>query len=99
MTTLRAWLQRLIGRAEKGSADRHDRVDYSYRVFWMKQARGWDADRRRTVYAAARALVEREDFEANLFERRYRVEGVAGEHSGASWLALNRVMEALDADE
>ena len=73
-----------------------DRVDYSYRVFWTKQARGWDAARRRSILAATRALTASTTFEPNAFARRYQVEGVDGEHSGASLLALVQVLEVFD---
>ena len=76
-----------------------DRVDYSYRVFWTKQARGWDVARRRSILGAARALTASEAFEPNTFERRYQVEDVDGDHSGASLLALIQVLEAFDAAE
>jgi len=76
-----------------------DRVDYSYRVFWTKQARSWDAARRRSILAATRTLTASETFNPNVFERRYQVEGMDGEHSGASLLALIQVLEAFDAAE
>jgi len=76
-----------------------DRVDYSYRVFWTKQARSWDAARRRSTLATLRTLTASDTFEPNAFERRHRVEGVDGEHSGASLLALVQVLEAFDAAE
>lgn len=94
---IRETLRRLFRPSE--SLPMPDRIDYSYRVFWMKQARGWNTDRRHAVTAAARTLTEVDGFEANAFERRYRLDGVEGEHSGASLLALIQVMEALDADE
>jgi hypothetical protein len=46
---------------------------------------------------SARGVVAEADFEPNAFERRYRVPGVEGEHSGASVLALASVLEALAA--
>jgi hypothetical protein len=94
MTKLRDALNRIFQKPDTPLAP--DRVDYSYRVFWMKQARGWDAAQRRSVLAATRALAASADFEPNAFARHYRVEGVAGEHSGASLLALIQVLEAFD---
>ena len=97
MTAIRDILRRLTGQPEQ--APKPDRIDYSYRVFWAKQARGWHADRRTSVLEAARHLASASGFEANAFERRYRVEGLEGEHAGASLLALIRVLEALDVVE
>ena len=102
MTTIRETLRKLFRGSDAKPAQSTpapDRVDYSYRVFWTKQARGWDAARRRSVLAVTRALTASEAFEPNTFERRYRVEGVDGEHSGASLLTLIQVLEAFDAAE
>jgi hypothetical protein len=106
MTTLREVVRRLFAqpapavspddqRDERVAA--RDRVNYSYTVFWMKHARTWDAGRRRAVLDRARSLTLSGDFARNSFERRYRVEGVEGDHSGASVVALVHVLEALDA--
>ncbi len=100
MTTIREALRRLFGEPDTRQAKpaaAPDRVEYSYRVFWTKQARSWDAARRRSALASARTLAASGTFEPNAFERRYRVEGVDGEHSGASLLALIQVLEAFDA--
>lgn len=100
MTTIREALRRLFGEPDTRYAEpatTPDRVDYSYRVFWTKQARSWDAARRRSILATTRALVASETFEPNAFERRHQVEGVDGEHSGASLIALIHVLEAFDA--
>jgi len=99
MTTVREALRRLFGRSEPTEAAGLDRAAYSYRVYWTKQARAWDAARRRSVLEAVRRVTTAETFEPNSFERRYRAEGLAGEHSGASLLALIQVLEALDAVE
>jgi hypothetical protein len=97
MTTLRGVLKKLFGSGVSETRDETRRVDYSYRVFWMKQARDWDADTCRKMSERLDALMSDTGFEANAFERRYRVEGVDGEHSGASLRALDQVLEALDA--
>jgi hypothetical protein len=94
MAKFRAVLNRLFQKPDTPLAP--DRIDYSYRVFWTKQARGWDAAQRRSILVAARPLATAPDFEPNAFARRYQVEGVEGEHSGASLLALIQVLEALD---
>jgi hypothetical protein len=106
MTTVREALQRLFRRPEPApvrerSPDRarFDRAGYSYRVFWIKQARGWDAAQRQSVWEATRVVTAAGAFESNTFERRYQVQGLAGEHSGASLVALIQVLEALNAGE
>ena len=95
MTPLRDSLRRMPGAPQQPPPP--DRVAYSYRIYWTRQARLWDAARRQSVSAALRGVVSAEGFEPNAFERRYRVEGVDGEHSGASLLALAQVLEALAA--
>ena len=96
MAIIRDALRRLSRRADAQPAA-PDRADYSYRVFWTKQARGWEVARRRSILLAARAVAASEAFEPNAFERRYRVEGVDGEHSGASVWALVQVLDAFNA--
>jgi hypothetical protein len=72
------------------------RAEYSYRVFWTKAARSWDADRRRRVAEAVELVIGRADFEPNTYERRYAVTGLDDQaHSGQSLLALQRVLAAL----
>lgn len=72
------------------------RVEFSYTIFWTKQARGWDAARRRAVAAALEEVLRQPGFEANDYARRYRVPGLDEQgHAGASLLALKKVLEAL----
>ncbi|MBI3359915.1 MAG: AI-2E family transporter [Chloroflexi bacterium] len=73
------------------------RVDYSYRIFWTKAAREWDADRRRAIAEALAAVMTRPDFEPNDYERRYQVPGLdEPAHSGQSLIALATVLRAFD---
>jgi hypothetical protein len=72
-----------------------DRVDYSYAVFWMKYARLWDAAKRETVARQLAELIASADFDANFYQRTYTLAEVDGAHSGASLLALQKVLEAL----
>lgn len=98
MTILRSVLKKLFGQTDAvENGDETHRVDYSYRVFWTKHARYWNADKRRALRERLGVLMSDAEFEANAFERCYQVEGVDGEHSGASLLALAQVLEALDA--
>ena len=72
-----------------------DRVDYSYTVFWTKQARLWDAAKRGAVAQEVARLVASADFNANFYQRTYTLTEVDGAHAGASLLALQKVLEAL----
>lgn len=72
------------------------RVEFSYTIFWTKQARQWEAARRQTVGAALDQVLAQPGFEANDYERRYRVPGLDDQaHAGASLLALRKVLQAL----
>ena len=72
-----------------------DRVDYSYTVFWTKQARLWDESQRAGAAQQLAVLIESPEFDANFFERHYILKQVEGSHSGASLLALQKVLRAL----
>lgn len=72
------------------------KIDFAYSIFWTKIARVWDHDRRQLMAERVAALVNAPGFEANALERKYRVEGLDDlAHSGASLLALQKVLEAL----
>ena len=75
-----------------------DRVDYSYSVFWMKHARLWDAAKREAVAQQVARLVTSADFDANFYQRTYTLAEVGGAHSGASLLALQKVLQALHSE-
>jgi hypothetical protein len=71
-------------------------IDFSYTIFWMKMARAWDEAKRQTVLAQVEALIAAPDFINNAFERKYTLAGLDEvAHSGASVLALKKVLEAL----
>lgn len=72
-----------------------DRIDYSYAVFWMKHARLWDTTKREAAAQQLAVLIGSPDFEANFYQRTYTLEDVEGTHSGASLLALQKVLDAL----
>jgi len=72
-----------------------DRVDYSYTVFWIKNARRWDAAKREAVARQLAELITSTDFDANFYQRTYTLAEVDGAHSGASLLALQKVLQAL----
>ncbi len=72
-----------------------DRIDYSYAVFWTKHARLWDKAKCVAVAQQLTALIGSSDFDANFYQRTYTLENVEGTHSGASLLALQKVLDAL----
>lgn len=94
MTSIRAAIEALLGRGP--TADEADPA-YSYTIYWTKTARQWDREKRRLALAAAERLIAGPDFSANLFARRYQaLEIDESSHSGASMLALRKVLRALD---
>jgi rhamnogalacturonyl hydrolase YesR len=72
-----------------------DRVAYSYTVFWTKTARLWDATKREAVAQQLAESIASADFDANFYQRTYTLIEVDGAHSGASLLALQKVLQAL----
>ncbi len=73
-------------------------IAFSYTVFWMRQARQWDVGRRASVRESLNAVLSRQDFLNNAFARTYRVAGLDDQaHAGASLLALQKVLDALDS--
>jgi hypothetical protein len=73
------------------------RVEFSYTVYWTKHARRWDALRRAQVREALLRALAQPGFEANAYERRYHVPGLDEQsHSGASLIALKKVLAAFD---
>jgi hypothetical protein len=73
------------------------RVDFSYTIYWTKQVRAWDAARRAAVHEALLTVLGQPGFEANAYARRYTVPGLDEQaHSGASLIALKKVLAAFD---
>lgn len=107
MTTIREALKRLLttqpklSQSQAADREREQRVssrepiDYSYTIFWTKTARLWPIDQRASVAKNLETLINSADFKANPFDRHYTLDGVDGAHSGASLIALKKVLEAL----
>jgi hypothetical protein len=75
-----------------------EKIEAGYRLYWTKMALRWDAERRAQVAQDLAAALQAPDFEANALERRFHVRGADDQaHSGASLLALEEVLQALDA--
>ncbi|MFQ5594508.1 MAG: penicillin acylase family protein, partial [Anaerolineae bacterium] len=70
------------------------KLEYAYTVFWVKQTREWNADKRQAVADALAWVLNSPDFAANPTERRYMVAGLEGQYSGLSLTALGRVLRA-----
>jgi hypothetical protein len=73
------------------------RVEFSYTVYWTKQVRQWPAERRAAVRESLTQVLAQPGFEANAYARRYAVSGLDEQaHSGASLLALEKVLAAFE---
>jgi hypothetical protein len=97
VTSLREALRRLLGR-DPGEAAQA--AEFSYTIFWTREAQSWTGERREQVSRAVEAVTERPDFADNLYLRNYRVPGL-DEHAyaGASLQALLKVLRALQDRE
>lgn len=92
MTSMRESLRRLIKRERERPAS-----EFSYAIYWTKVARGWDAAKRLQALEGVERTLAGPDFVSNEFERRYRVPEIDGSaHSGASLLALRKVLKAFE---
>ncbi len=75
------------------------RVDFSYTIYWTKTARRWDEKQRAAMAEAVMAVMAQPGFEANDYERRYRVAGLDDlAHAGASLVALRKVLAAFESE-
>jgi hypothetical protein len=107
MTTWREVLKQMflpktaLTQSQAAEAEREERVasrepiDYSYTVYWTKTARLWHVDQRAAIAEKLAALLNSSDFQANPFDRKYSLQGIEGAHSGASLIALQKVLQAL----
>ena len=90
-----------LTQSQAAEAEREERVaarepiDYSYTVYWTKTARLWHIDQRAAIAEKLAALLNSSDFQANPFDRKYILQGIEGTHSGASLIALQKVLQAL----
>lgn len=78
-----------------------ERIDFAYTVFWTKMVRQWTPERRAEMLTRLETLLKSPEFVNNAFSRKFEVAGLEdaslGEtaHSGASLLALRKVLEAF----
>jgi len=73
---------------------------FAYRLGWLKEARTWDSRRRAEVAGGLRAVLSDPAFSPNEYNRRYRVPALdASLHAGASLLALQQVLLALETED
>lgn len=74
--------------------------EYSYRIFWAKQALDWSLDERSRILKELEDIVSSKGFEANTYRRRYRLEAFDDrDHAGASLLELRDVLLDLELIE
>ncbi|HZY45311.1 MAG TPA: hypothetical protein VFF70_11230, partial [Anaerolineae bacterium] len=85
-----------IDREREQRVSSREPIDYSYTIFWTKTARLWPLNQRSSVAKNLETLINSADFKDNPFDRHYMLDGVEGSHSGASLIALKKVLEALN---
>jgi hypothetical protein len=79
------------------------RIDFAYTVFWTKMVRQWEPARRMQMTQRVADLLASPDFINNAFSRKFEVEGLEDAslgqpaHSGASLLALKKVLDAFSS--
>jgi hypothetical protein len=94
-----------LTQSQQADAEREQRVanrepiGYSYTVFWTKTARLWAEQKRAEVEQRLSVLLKSPEFKANPFDRNFTLDGLDGAHSGASLMALQKVLAALNSDE
>jgi hypothetical protein len=72
---------------------------FGYRVGWLKEARTWNLRRRAAVSEGLRTVLDDPAFSPNEFRRIYPVPALDDSlHAGASLLALQQVLLALEGD-
>ncbi len=92
MTSIREALRRLIKRERQRPPS-----EFSYSIYWTKVVRGWDAAQRLRALEAAERTLAGPGFVSNEFSRSYAVPEIDGSaHSGASLLALRKVLKAFE---
>jgi hypothetical protein len=71
--------------------------EYSYRIFWVKQALDWSLDERSRIFQELEDIISSKGFEANTYRRRFRLEAFDDrDHAGASLLELRDVLLDLE---
>ncbi|MGD8621284.1 MAG: hypothetical protein PVI81_02235 [Anaerolineales bacterium] len=74
--------------------------EYSYRIFWTREALSWTIDERALIMREVEQIIRRNDFEANAYIRRYPLDTYGGKnHAGASILVLHEVLLNFDRIE
>lgn len=89
----------LVKTAPNAPVSNAPRVDFSYTIYWTKQARQWDAVRRAAIHSALLYTMAQPGFEPNAYARRYTVPDLDEQaHSGASLIALKKVLAAFNTE-
>ena len=72
---------------------------FAYRVNWARVVLDWPNKKREAVLAELEQLLADANFEANPFQRRYRMRTLEGKaYAGESLQALRAVLHELGAD-
>ena len=96
VTSLRENLRR---RLRRGADPQVQHAAFAYVVYWTKTVRGWTPERRAAALRAVRDIAARQDFLPTTYERRYRLADVdSSSHAGASLIALQQVLEAMESE-
>lgn len=104
MTIRDGWLKitrRASDKAEDESQNSDPRPsDYAYTLYWVRQLQDWDAERKAEIASSVEDVVTESSFRPNEFYRVYSVPGLDDSaHSGASLLALLKVLAAYERTE
>lgn len=90
-------LRSLWRRIKPGPGGEPVSPEYSYRIFWAKQALSWSREERDRIRQEVEVLVGRENFEPNEYLRKYKLHVFGGrEHAGASVLVLQAVLREFE---
>lgn len=93
-------LKGILARMIQGRGEEPVSPQYSYRIFWAKQALDWSLAKRIQLREELETIIQREDFEPNTYARRYRLDAFSGQkHAGASLLVLQDVLVDLERVE
>lgn len=91
MTTVREALRRLINRERLEAPS-----EFSYTIYWTKVVRAWDETQRRRAMESVERIMRDPGFVPNEYRRRYGAREIDGSaHSGASLMALHKVLKAF----
>jgi hypothetical protein len=90
----------LFNRILPGKDEEPVSPQYSYRIFWAKQALSWSLEERNLISKELEAIIQADDFEANMYIRRFKLDAFNGQkHAGTSLMVLQEVLIDLERIE